>query len=709
MATKKILGLDGGKFTTIGSDDTGTIAGSLSITKNLTVAGDIISGGSTNVVVQDQFLDLGVGAGSGGQNTGITFSVQQGSETTTITSIVGSSRDVTVADSTGFAAGDIVVIYGSDDASNDGLYAVSSVPDGTSIILDNTNQPKAAFLQTAINNGGNSGNITTVDLTVLAVSDGTLVNTAGGTIPAGALAKAYYADATVSNFVTTGYDEVTPPSVGTPGLTDVYGAGDTLTTSGSNPVEFQLASGNFVIQQGQINIGDTAGTTLGNITAVSIDGSSFTAGANRALSSFAVAVDATTGITLQSPVQASGAVDINITDMPNNGTFTVSDNSTAMAEFGASTLTLFANKSTAGATSITRAAGASGDDLTISVTGANDSSLILTSAGTGSDAVSIDASNAAGGVAIVGGTNGLTLDFTSAGFGSGDGALSASFAAASTLDVAGANLTLSTTTSGTLAVTSAAALTISGLATTLDASTLSIDSTDTSNLTMTANDGGAKTLTIAGLNGGVGDGFLALNAKTNVKIQNGGNDKINVGGVSTIFSNTIQADGTAGFQFGSGGQNVVDIVNSGTGISPGSPSNNKLATESAIVSYADTSGITNWERISALTDGSGGTLAVGDVVAVDGSGQAIKADADGTGTRNVVGICVSTSGGIQVVTFGHWTDSGYSLTAGAPVYLDTTAGGVTSTAPTSGTIYQIGMADSATSFFIQLQFIAEII
>jgi len=50
------------------------------------------------------------------------------------------------------------------------------------------------------------------------------------------------------------------------------------------------------------------------------------------------------------------------------------------------------------------------------------------------------------------------------------------------------------------------------------------------------------------------------------------------------------------------------------------------------------------------------------------------------------------------------------LTAGAPVYVDNSdaTGNYTSTAPASGTVYQVGIADSTTSFIIQLQFIVEI-
>jgi hypothetical protein len=720
MATKKVLSLDGGKFSTVGTDDLADIAGDLKVGGDLNVIGDIVSGGSTNVVVADQFLDLGVGA-TAAQNTGFTFSVDRGTATQSITSITGSTRVVVVGDNSSFLVGDIVVISGSDLASNDGLYAISVVDGGgTDITLDNTNQSKAPFLQTSIGDGGASGSISQVDLTVLAVSDGTLVNTAGGTISAGDLSKAYYTDATVSDFVTTGYDEVTPAAASTPGLTAVYGAGDTLTTSSSNDVEFQLASGDFIIQQGQINIGDTAGTTIGDVTSVFIDGGGFSAGANRELTGFLVAVDATAlasngGLALQSATQDSGAVDISITDMANGGTFTITDGTDIMAEFGgasADAITLFANKPNNGGF-ITRATSNAGEDLTISLTGATNSSIVIASAGTDVDAIQLNASAATSGVTIFGGSSGLDLDFTLAGQGGGDGDLNAKFAANSVLDVAGANLTLSTTTSGTLAVTSAGALDIDGQATTLDATTLSIDSTDDSNLTMTADDGGAKTLTIAGLNDGLGNGNLALNAKSTVLIQNGGTDKVSIGSTTVILSAALQASESGGLQFGGSGQNVVSIVNSTTGISLTAAADTKLVTEAEIAAYADSAGSTDWARATSYTDDTtGDAIRPGDVVAINGSGNAIFADSAGvvSGSEQPIGVCIfNDTGAILVTNYGR-VENVSGLTAGAPVYVDNSdaTGNYTSTAPASGTVYQVGIADSTTSFIIQLQFIVEI-
>ena len=86
MATKKLLGLlDSGKTATIGSTDTATVAGDLSVTLDLDVGGDlnvtgsIVSSGTTNVVVTDAFLDLANGeTTTAGGPAGYTAQVQAG-------------------------------------------------------------------------------------------------------------------------------------------------------------------------------------------------------------------------------------------------------------------------------------------------------------------------------------------------------------------------------------------------------------------------------------------------------------------------------------------------------------------------------------------------------------------------------------------------------------------------------------------------------
>ena len=178
---------------------------------------------------------------------------------------------------------------------------------------------------------------------------------------------------------------------------------------------------------------------------------------------------------------------------------------------GAGTVTLTPNV----AVSVTHASNGSGDDLTISQTGANDASLLLTSAGTGADAIGITAS--AGGIDI-NATAGLTMDST----------------------------------------------------------TLSVDSTDTTNLTMTANDAGNKTLTVASSNSGGGEGRLSLSSDAQVDVTDGTltltldggalsesgltSTTLTGSGAMALGGSTVDIDGTGALQINSSG-GAISIAN----------------------------------------------------------------------------------------------------------------------------------------------------
>lgn len=104
---------------------------------------------------------------------------------------------------------------------------------------------------------------------------------------------------------------------------------------------------------------------------------------------------------------------------------------------------------------------------------------------------------------------------------------------------------------------------------------------------------------------------------------------------------------------------------------------------------------------------AGETLAAGDLIYVDAAGQAFKADADSSAKAAVgfvlAGVTAAASG---TVYFGSGIIPGLTgLTAGSLYYLSSTAGGVTTTAPTgTGKIQQpIGRALSATQLYFEPQ------
>jgi len=113
-----------------------------------------------------------------------------------------------------------------------------------------------------------------------------------------------------------------------------------------------------------------------------------------------------------------------------------------------------------------------------------------------------------------------------------------------------------------------------------------------------------------------------------------------------------------------------------------------------------------------LGDGSSGALSAGDVVAINGSGFAIKADATTAATANVIGICITNSSGtIYIAQVGNVTTGISGLTAGTKYYLDiTTPGKLRSSPPTNtgNVVFQVGYARSSSEFILAPQFIMEI-
>jgi hypothetical protein len=687
----------------------GTLAvtGNASIGGNLTVTGDIISGGSTDVVIKDQMIDLGIGA-TAPQVTGFSFSVDQGTAATSFSAINSGTNRVTVTSSTGFSANDIIVINGSSDSANDGLFYIASVVDGTTIEISTTALTKAPFLQTAFastTSGESSNQLAQVNLKVLAVADGTtLLDNGGSPFTAGTFVQAYYEDAISTDFTANGgYSKLVPDAVAT-SLQGAYNNGATITTASTTPIAFTLTSGGFnVIGGGAVDLGNTTALSSFNVDssgAITLDGagaSNFTvAGANLTLAT-------TTSGTLA--VSSAGALDVDGSTLTIDSTDTTSMTMTAndsnpkvltisainshvsgtaklalqaddqlaliqnanehlLASAGATTiksfagqaLTILSNQNLDMDGTVVTLDGSSGVSIDGSGSASNFSStgqnLTVSTITSGTLAVSSAGALDMDGVAVtLDGSNGVSID------GSGS---------ASNFSSTGQNLTISTITSGTLSVTSAGALVIDGAATTLDSTTLSIDSTDTTNLTMTANaNNTAKTMLVSALNNGTGSAsaILQLNATAPtavVKTTIGGNDKVLINNTSATFSDKLFATSGASF-------------------------------------------------LSLTTDATG--VSAGDLVAINASGNATKADADGSGTRNVIGFALETAGAtspVKIAQTGVVTGLP-SLTAGTKYYMSATAGGLTDLPPsTSGsTVFQAGIAISSSSLAIQLQFIIE--
>lgn len=93
------------------------------------------------------------------------------------------------------------------------------------------------------------------------------------------------------------------------------------------------------------------------------------------------------------------------------------------------------------------------------------------------------------------------------------------------------------------------------------------------------------------------------------------------------------------------------------------------------------------------------TLAPRDLIAINGSGQMVKADADDAAKFSVgyvtAGVTSGASGTANLI--GGIITGFTGLTPGALYYLSATAGGITTTKPTSGIVQAVGVAISSTS------------
>ena len=101
---------------------------------------------------------------------------------------------------------------------------------------------------------------------------------------------------------------------------------------------------------------------------------------------------------------------------------------------------------------------------------------------------------------------------------------------------------------------------------------------------------------------------------------------------------------------------------------------------------------------------AGATLGIGDVVYLGTGGKVLLADADAATTMPALGICTSAStdtNPVDVMIQGIMKLTGWSFTAGDNIFVSTTAGDVTSTAPsgTGDTVQKIGVATATDAVY----------
>lgn len=273
--------------------------GGASVGGNLTVSGDIVSKGQINLTIQDAFIDLGIGnTSTTAQAGGFSFSLKAntGSVQTaggeTITAMVAgvnatSAPTLIVSGATQFAANDILVLTGTSDGANDGLFVVNSIStdplsDGNdNIILQGvggtTPNGSIAFVQTQLAaRTGETAKAYKADITLLVVADGSNFPDAGGNPYTIGSFLSIYANgasngvgeekgAVAGDF--TGNGKYQALGAAAANLQSAYNAGNSITTSAGKPLTVTMAQdgAGFSVLAGAAGAGEVVfGASGGN-------------------------------------------------------------------------------------------------------------------------------------------------------------------------------------------------------------------------------------------------------------------------------------------------------------------------------------------------------------------------------------------------------------------------------------------------------------
>ncbi|NBR00732.1 MAG: hypothetical protein EBT79_10480 [Actinobacteria bacterium] len=248
-----------------------TVSNDMAVDGDLTVAGDVVSRGSVNVVIQDPVLDLGLGNLVGSQSGGFTVQVSKAAgftalDVTAFQSKADASGDAnfTVTSATTLSVGDVVVISGAADGENDGYFVVKSKASGT-VSIEPDPMNGLPFAQTNFKTAsGQSAKAYKVNLGVVLLSDGSLTKSAGVYWDAGTLVTAYAAPATKAAFQADGaYQGASDVT-----LNEAYGFGNTITTTSSNgdvviagTEKLNVTATNGIAVTNGVTIGGTLGVT----------------------------------------------------------------------------------------------------------------------------------------------------------------------------------------------------------------------------------------------------------------------------------------------------------------------------------------------------------------------------------------------------------------------------------------------------------------
>ena len=720
------------------------IVGNSSITGNLTVTGNLISQEELQVLIKDNFLDLNVGyVGTTYEQTGLTFNYQGisgkvftvASNTNNLTFTAGDNSNrarlvlsgAAVISSGTLAVNDVLQISGTTNGENDGIYIVHAngsdntidVKSSTLATPDSVNSAFALLNFTAQTQ--NSGNVTIaiVNLMAIRASSAGLLESASGD-----------SDTDFSSYTSVGAATT---------LQQAYAAGNTITTSGSTDVLFTTTSGDFKVQgSGLVSFGDSTALSAFNVDttgAIAIDSSAGTISLDAAAASnFTTAAGVLTlsgggGITNTSTgggytINATGqTVDINATLVDIDATnFQVNGAGAANITYNDDVDIISSN----GAVDIDAGGNVEIDAVaSVSIQGAITSDLSVVGAAASATDLSLVASNSTGAASIgltaksavintVGGSAQLTIAAATSTF-----ANNVVFDSTDGFKVNGESVTISSikdednmaSDSNTALATQQSIkayvdsqisddnLNFAGTSGTgsvdLDLQTLTI--TGTANEVETS--AASQTLTI-----GLPSSVTITTALTTPLVNTAAVEAQDSTAAITIANTTGAVAVSSTLALASG----TSITEFSIDATMGGDSDDAVPTEKAVAGYV-TDVTSTYQKVTLQASE---TIAVGDVVAILASGQAVKANAGTSTKQRVIGICASGGNvgqSIEVAQVGIYTENS-AFTAGETYYVNTVDGSINATAPsaTGQIVYEIGYASTVNDLIIHQRFVMEI-
>lgn len=189
--------------------------------------------------------------------------------------------------------------------------------------------------------------------------------------------------------------------------------------------------------------------------------------------------------------------------------------------------------------------------------------------------------------------------------------------------------------------------------------------------------------------GGTG-ASTAANARTN----------LGLGSLATQSSVNLATDVTGDLN-----NTIIGNSTAAAGTFTTATADNVSITEDGKIDFSNTAPNTSGDATGVIFSfTAGATLAVGDVVYLGTGGKVLLADADADTTMPALGICTSAStdtNPVDVMIQGIMKLTGWSFTAGDNIFVSTTAGDVTSTAPsgTGDTVQKIGVATASDAVY----------